>query len=293
MNPPKRSLRELVFLLRQEPTLFDIFVEGVSDAGFIRWFLESQGRPSPVYPIDSIDVPRAVVEKWGLTPNNRNEVIALCAELQSLGVNQSQACGIVDRDFSDFIEEPMLTTLIIVTDYTSLDMYFWSEAHVAKFLRLSFPTVVLVAHQVWANLALIAQEVFLIHLVIREISLGRYQWVNTSKFLASSNKQLEFKQEALLRELLRRNLMPCEFAEFVQKIEERRAKLTNEPRLQMHHDELAAGLHYLLAAEVSKPHDKERCRPEAITPTLRCSCEHGTLSRFPMFRELLNRLPSP
>lgn len=80
----RRSIQELVTLYELEPDLRDVFVEGSTDRAVLSWYLLARGLHdrAEIYDIDAVDVSAEVCATHHLSPSNRNELIALAAEIQ-------------------------------------------------------------------------------------------------------------------------------------------------------------------------------------------------------------------
>ena len=83
----RRKLDELVVRYQLEPSLNDVYVEGLTDKRIIQWFLDKSNLDTKnvaVYEIDTIDIPTDRLFALELNNGNRSRVIFLAFELQSL-----------------------------------------------------------------------------------------------------------------------------------------------------------------------------------------------------------------
>ena len=98
MEELRREIGELVQRYTLEPTLKDVFVEGVLDASVLHWYLRESGKSEViVYEISTVNVPSAILAKHGLTSGEKQRVLALAKELLIYLVNCPVLC-VVDAD---------------------------------------------------------------------------------------------------------------------------------------------------------------------------------------------------
>ena len=109
-----------------EPSLQDLYVEGVRDRNIYDWYLKETGHGDvSVLHIDLIAVDRETCEAYSLGEGNRNRVIALALELdRQFPSGLSRVRCIVDSDFDFILELPHRASYhLLYTDYTSIDLY--------------------------------------------------------------------------------------------------------------------------------------------------------------------------
>jgi hypothetical protein len=99
----RRRLDELFVRYELEPSLCDLYVEGLTDKSIIEWFLDKSGlgkEKFTVYEIDTVDIPTEELFKIGLNDANRSRVIFLALQLQQYLKNclPNVVC-IADKDF--------------------------------------------------------------------------------------------------------------------------------------------------------------------------------------------------
>ena len=133
MTLPTWSIKELQTRYSLEPTLDDIFVEGIFDKELIDAALKNGDNCwRPVYTIDSVDVCNDILTKHGLTSGNRQRNIALCRELD-LPRTTSVSC-LIDRDF-DFWHNPLQHTHgLVLTEFCDMEVCFFNENTVKQLI---------------------------------------------------------------------------------------------------------------------------------------------------------------
>src|SRR5437660_239969 len=129
MAPPltgdeRRTIEELAARYELEPTLRDVYVEGSFVVAMVDEALKQAGRHNAaVYEISTVDVPPEVLRKHGLPDGNKGRVIALCFELDGHVTLPNQVTGLVDRDYDAVLGRSYPNRLLLVTDYSCMEMY--------------------------------------------------------------------------------------------------------------------------------------------------------------------------
>src|SRR5215471_9651273 len=170
----QRRVEDLIARYRLEPTLNDLYVEGAADAAVLNWFLSENGAADVgVYPISTVLVPAETIANLGLPNNNKGRVIALASALSPYINNRTgQATCIADRDLDIILERTYDERLLLLTDYTCVEMYLYNTAIMAKFLRLNLPTFPKTAGYVIQELTPVLQDLFLARLANDSLALG-------------------------------------------------------------------------------------------------------------------------
>ena len=174
MEEIRKTLEELEALYSLEPTIRDVYVEGPSDKAIISWFLCMSGSTSAnVYEIEVVDIPPNVLNQLALENNNRGRVIALAMIMDMrLGNATNSVTCICDTDLDEVLVTCPSTSSLLLTDYTSLDMYTISEDAIAKLLLLAFNRRSPSGSDVLAAITEPARELFLLRLVNRALALA-------------------------------------------------------------------------------------------------------------------------
>lgn len=126
----RRTIAELAARYTLEPELRDLFVEGVRDRRTYLPYLNDLGhRDVTVFPIDSIEVSRQIVESYGLGEGNRNRVTALAMELDLRFTPElPRVRCIVDSDFDFILNSFTASRHLLYTDCTSVDLYTFEKS---------------------------------------------------------------------------------------------------------------------------------------------------------------------
>src|SRR5579864_1670651 len=134
---PRREIDELVALHEREPSLREVFVEGLTDSRFIEWFLGENGiKQIPVLDIATVEVPTELVLQGGLEDGNRGRVITLAEVLAKHETARSKVTCIVDADLDWFMGTNRDCATLLETDFTSIELYAFNEQAIGKVLKL-------------------------------------------------------------------------------------------------------------------------------------------------------------
>lgn len=142
----KHTPGELATLYEVEPTLTEIVTEGHYDAALIRWFIKLIGSDTVVYSVDDrLTVTEEEIIAAGEIPGNRGAVVTAATvfasetalyEVLSPDVLR-RVTFIYDRDDDSLTGRKVPEAeCLLVSDYTSLEMYCFAEQPVDKIIRI-------------------------------------------------------------------------------------------------------------------------------------------------------------
>jgi hypothetical protein len=290
---PRRTIEELALRYELEPNMRDVFVEGHSDHTILRWFIDAcctECTKVEVYPIDGVNVPVEVLDRYGLTPGNRSEVVALCLELEhQLGSGATCVTGIVDRDTDAIIQDQCECGLLLKSDYSCIEMYLFSENCLAKMLKLAFPHSKRSAQEVIAQLAPVLRELFLARAANYSLGLGA-QWIAFGAYVSVRNGMLQFRLKDFRRHYLQDKGLWNRRAEFEAEVNALRAKLPGDVRHGANGHDAICLLGHFLRSFCKKAKDADRTQPHVLVHLLTCCVEVTDVQEEPMFKNLLKRL---
>jgi len=291
----RRTLDELVARYELEPSLHDVYVEGLTDKSIIQWFLEKSNTENVVvYEIDTIDIPTERLVALELNNGNRSRVIFLAFELQSLfeGSLPPVIC-IADKDFDSLIASSHIESeLLLFTDYTSIEMYLFDSNIIEKFLRLAVRKDDLKAVNIIKNISPILEEMFLLRAANQSLSYGM-KWSSlkalTSCFKRSKSGQLEFDSNGFVDKYLHDNNRKSDKIAFLDKVNELRNKNISEIRNKIRgHDFIDIFCWYI---EPYLPKNKKGfSEPEIVLGNLLCCLDVDYLRQEKLFQELTRRV---
>lgn len=131
---PRWSVEDVLTRYYLEPSLQDVFVEGIRDKNYLEKCKHYISRDiGKVYDIDNVDLPLEVVRKYFPTTGNKQRVATLYQE--TLGRHEADVRFIVDRDFDFWLGIDIQTDTLRYTMHTDMDMAIIDEEIVVEILR--------------------------------------------------------------------------------------------------------------------------------------------------------------
>ena len=294
----RRKLDELVTLYELEPSLHDVYVEGLTDKSIIQWFLDKSNldtKNCAVYEIDTVDIPTDQLFALGLNDSNRSRVIFLAFQLQSLSEGSlPPVICIADKDFDNLIASSHIESeLLLFTDYTSIDMYLFDSNIIEKFLKLALRKDDLEAVNILENIYPSLEEMFLLRAANQSLSYGM-KWLLSGALKGCFKKirkgaPLEFDLNDFVDKYLNKNNRTSEKSAFLDKVNELRNKNISEIRNKIRgHDFIQLFCWYI---EPYLPQDKKGfSNPEIVFSTLLCCLDVNYLMQEKLFQELTRRV---
>ncbi len=272
-----------------EPTLRDVYVEGAFDHAIVEEVLRRAGcTRATVYQIDTIDVPADTLRKYGLSDGNKGRVIALCLELEAQMMPPEQVTGLVDRDFDNLLGLTYPCSLLLFTDYSCMEMYFFDLAQMERFCTRFLRKERELASQLLGMLSPVLQDLFFIRATNEDLKLG-LTWLDADDQCVARKDRLEFDTETFVQKYLSKGSLLLEKDRFVTRLDALWARADVEIRRQIHgHDFvrlLAKCLHPVMRnASFSDPDVVERALP--------AWADYESVRQAPMFEKLIQRVSS-
>jgi hypothetical protein len=293
----RRKLDELVALYELEPSLHDVYVEGLTDKSIIQWFLDKSNldtKNCAVYEIDTVDIPTDQLLALGLNDSNRSRVIFLAFQLQSLSEGSlPPAICIADKDFDNLIASSHIESeLLLFTDYTSIEMYLFDSNIIEKFLKLALRKDDLEAVNILKNISPILQEMFLLRAANQSLSYGM-QWSSGALkdcfTKIRKGGQIESNLNDFVDKYLNKNNRKSGKSAFLDKVKELRNKNISEIRNKIRgHDFIDIFCWYI---EPYLPKNKKGfSEPEIVLGNLLCCLDVDYLMQEKLFQELTRRV---
>jgi len=138
MNLPRKTINELRARLNREPTIREIYVEGLFDRDLFRWILNQLDIfDVRVYTISAINVPDELVLKLGLTIGERQRIQAVAHELEQDTHIHDQVAMVIDADQDYLLDRARYATPLIGTAGTCAEMLLWNDEVLHKFFSMA------------------------------------------------------------------------------------------------------------------------------------------------------------
>jgi hypothetical protein len=282
---PRRKLDELAFLYERHPEQCDIYVEGPFDRAMLTWFLRENGLESAcVYTIDSIEIPEGEVIAAGRKANNRERTVYLSDFLARHGVKK--ATCLIDADFGYLRQEKITTSVLLLTDYSCMEMYLFTEQSISKFITLCCHRTDWPVDTIMESLSSVLQELFAYRFANEELSWGM-DWLNGSTCMEINGWQIVFDSKEFVARFLNKNKRGRTKRDFLTAVAKLRKTFMSDPRYQMHgHDFIESLAWYLRAKNIRG----QKATPESVLLCLTMSVNSQNLNQERMFQRLVGRL---
>jgi hypothetical protein len=190
------TLDEITLLYQLHPERCEVFVEGDEDRGLTEWFLEQEGYSGVVvYSIDVVSIPSGLVIGHGLAhPSRRSEVIALALELDRECPEAKRVTCIADADFARVEKEEIICPVLLMTDYTSIEMYAFKPAILDRLLNVVQPRLMLRGEDILQSISPMLQTLFALRLATKELKWD-LAWLSFDRCTKLNNGRIEFDRD--------------------------------------------------------------------------------------------------
>ena len=226
---PRRSIEDIKTRYFVEPSLRDIYVEGDFDKRALNSWCEKKLEKNIVsYEIDSVDIPYEILEKYGLTEGNKQRVIALAKELEELQCDNYKC--LVDKVLDHWFDAIEDIPQLVWTDYSSLEMYFFSEQLIKVILVDISNSKIKNWPQFYVSFLNVLKQLYSIKLTDRSLGING-NWCDIKKSLSSPSDSLIFDYVSYINKNLISFGLKSRNGEFIRSFNEWLGKLDCDPRL--------------------------------------------------------------
>jgi hypothetical protein len=204
------SLEALISRFELHPDFQEVYVEGETDVGFFQWFLEVNGRADiVVYPISAISIPdsvRDLFEDCELDRgSNRTSVILLALILErEIAAAASRVTCVADADTQHIQPIEFISSFLLFTDYTSLEMYTYRSDFITKLIRMRSSRLALSGESVMGEMTGILEELFSFRVANHQLRWG-LKWIYPGKEYSFTRGALSFDASAYVKKYLNTN----------------------------------------------------------------------------------------
>ena len=287
---PRRNISELFFLYEVEPNIIDIFVEGPFDKAIIQFFLnEISIHNVSVYEIETIEIDDEELISLGRKANNRERAMLLSEKFDAAGINSNQLICIIDKDFCHFLGECVNTPQLLYTDFSCMEMYFFDDKIIKKFLTTFCYKNDWPCDQLLESISKYIERIYLFRLINEALN---WQMAMFDRVICISIKdwKIIFDEDEFIKRLLNKNQRNNEFDEFNSNILLHEKNLLEDSRYQMHgHDFINIFSFFLKKKGVSK----EIANITAVSRALILTLSTSFLLQYDLFDLLLKRVMVP
>jgi len=243
---PRRTMDEFVFLHLSERSIRDIVVEGDYDKSIVTEYLSSSENPNlSVWTIDSIEIDDDEVLRTGRDANNRERIIYLAKKYEDLVGHAGGALFIVDKDFADLTENKLSARDLHYTDYSCMEMYFYNERSLRRFLTVYCNRPDWQAIDLMECIQSTIQRMFAIRAAAEALGI-RLNWIDRCVCLSVNRLTLKFDDKEFISRLLSKIGLHDRNSELKERTDSMILEFSDEPRNQIHGHDFLRVLQFVL-----------------------------------------------
>lgn len=227
---PQWTIDDLITRYYLEPELRDVFVEGYFDQDVLQACFKFAGDDERIcYPIDSVEVPNCLLERYDLTEGNKQRVMALALELDAAVENASCKC-LVDSDLDFWIVSRLTAPYLVRTKFTSLDLYFFTEELLKRLLLTAGRAKIRDWTQFFESVVSVLKDLYALRLADYELRLC-LRWTSWVRCLEKRSSTISLDTLDYANRVLISNGRGRDAETFIKSFNDWRKKLTVDPRL--------------------------------------------------------------
>jgi hypothetical protein len=278
---PRRQIAELEFIHRQHPDIYDIYVEGPFDASIMGWFVREHALTNiAIYPIDSIEIKGDDSGENESESGNRSRLVYLASQV-SPTIAMKVFC-IIDADFSRIQGTVPVTPPLYETDYSCMEMYFFTYDCLSKFFTLfchrdNWPVAIIMS-----SLADVLQEFFLFRCA-NSLLDWHLDWLDNYKCLKVKSWRIELDRKEFIKRLLNKNGKGGDRDTFNRTVESLQKSMDSEPRHQIHGHDFISLLSWFIK---EKGITGSRSQIDVVQSSMTLTLDHSRLVEEPLFQKL-------
>jgi hypothetical protein len=280
---PRRSLTDLVALYTYEPSLLDIYVEGSTDKALLEYVLRKDD--IHIIEIDLINLPAETLDEFGLTPGNRNRLIALAATLdRELDTSTTGIHCLIDDDFDRFLSrETEDYRYLMRTDFCCLESYWYGQEQLFKYRKVGLHDKGPLGDiNLMTVLDPIIREFFLLRATAASLKL-KLAWLDPTGLCARLDNHINFDEDEFIVRWLNKNSASEQRQALVDRREQLRHFLDSDTRLCMHGKDFIHLLAWFVRPYVGV---SQLAHTEVVARMLACCIDRSEIQSLSLFKRL-------
>jgi hypothetical protein len=283
----RRTIQDLIARYKLEPTLRDVYVEGVFDQRLLRLFFREIKCDRPtVNVIDLVEVPDAILAKYSMTRGERSELLVLANEIQLLLGVVPNFIAVVDADFDRLLGNTSKNPMVVTTDFTCMEMYWIDETTIQRFFTWIGRPERRLADFV-NDIFGVARELFLIRCVLIVLGTGA-SMIQVRKYCGKAGNALTLDKGKYCNSLLLSAGAGARKTELMAETERLGIQLQGyDPRHGIHGHDLAELIYLAYRDSLSGLGLKDAASVETM---IKMSMPIHRLDEYPLFQHLLSRV---
>jgi hypothetical protein len=286
-DPINFEIEHLVTRYELHPERQDVFVEGEQDLGLVRTFLEKHGRKNiSVFSISVVNISDDLVLGRSLAhPSRRSETVTLAMELESKGVSSIQAACIADADLEYVLPQNLVGSLLLLTDYTSMELYAFSAEAVHDLLSVVSPKTTANGSSLLSDLTPALQFLFAVRATNFDLQFGLVWIESLERFFSVQKNTIQFDEAEFRKRFLEVRLPVEKLTQFETRLTEIRSKACSDVRRAIRGHDFV----HLFGWFLRKNEKCHHLNDHSVRQMLYLRVRPEDLAKEPMFSSLLSR----
>jgi hypothetical protein len=284
-----RTIKEWLVFYSLETSAKNIYVEGSVDQHFIASQLDQHGLTDVVvYDADALNIEYEEFVASGLEDNNRGRIIYFAGELErqsKVDLFNNVVC-LVDADFDYLFGTIRSEKLLVLTDYSAIELYAFSPGVVTKVLTVVFRLRGIDSDSILRGVTEPLLELFLIRATQSELRTS-IEMLPIDKCCEITDGKCTFDTEEYVRRLLNKGGQMSICDRFMETLSKMRERMPSELRRAIHAHDFSAMLWWYVN-RVYRPRFK--MSPELLEGILLTALSEPELKGTPLFAEIRRRL---
>ncbi len=279
---PRRSVTDLVAMYTYEPSLQDVYVEGSTDKALLEYALQNDN--IRIVDTSQIDLPTQILEEFGLTPGNRDRVIALAALLErELATSIKGILCVIDDDLDRFLDREITGyRYLISTDFCCLESYWYGQQQLLKYRKLGLHDKgPLRETDLIETLDPVVREFFLLRAAAASLGL-RLGWLDPTGQCARLGNRIDFDEDEFITRWLNKNKASGQRQALIEERERLRPLLDTDTRLCMHGKDFILMLSWFVRPYVGN----QLAHTEVVARMLACCVDRAGFASLGLFKAL-------
>lgn len=202
----RRTLEELVARYELEPELNDLYVEGIFDEDFINSALGPTMGDRSIYTIETVEIPRALLDQYGYTLGNKQRILALAKELERFLAGDYRYICLTDLDLDEWFPPVEKIRNHRFTNYTSLEVCFFYKAYLQHHLCVVCRSKIEDFDVCFDDISDVLKKLYSLRCADRSLNLN-VSWVDFEKCIKKNKGRFTLSlEEFVKRSLSKSNL---------------------------------------------------------------------------------------
>jgi len=229
------TIEELISRYELEPSLADIYVEGVLDKEIITNALGRNNAMRAIYPIETVNIPTSLLLSHGLSEGNKQRVIVLARELSRVKEQCTYIC-FVDRDLDHWFGQLEKISRLRWCRHCAIELHFLSIEYLQDILLVTCKARIADFSSFFESIIETLSDLYAMRLADRKLALC-LRWITFERCLAINGSRISLALDIYLERVLLKNGKSRMKAVFMKEMTSFRLRFEGDYRNHIHgHD---------------------------------------------------------